>query len=60
MTINSKELYVNGERQNDLEVPAQLINDKTLVPMRVISEALGCRVDWVQETKTVVIESQQQ
>lgn len=58
MTINSKELYVNGERQEDLEVPAQLINDKTLVPLRVISEALGCNVSWVQETKTVVIESQ--
>ncbi len=58
MTINSKELYVNGERQEDLEVPAQLINDKTLVPLRVISESLGCSVKWVQDTKTVVIESQ--
>lgn len=60
MTINSKEFLVNGERREDLDVPAQLINDKTLVPFRAISESLGCKVEWEQETKTVTITSSEQ
>ena len=56
MTINSEKFYVNGEEKT-LDVPAQLINDKTLVPIRAISESLGCSVEWEQETKTVIIES---
>ena len=56
MTINSKEFFVNGEIR-ELDVPAQLMNDKTMVPLRAVSESLGCSVDWVQETKTVVIQS---
>ena len=56
MTINSDIFYVDGEEKT-LDVPAQLINDKTLVPIRAISESLGCNVEWEQETKTVIIES---
>lgn len=56
MTINSQEFFVNGESKS-LEVPAQLMNDKTMVPLRAISESLGCGVDWDQETKTVIIQS---
>ena len=39
----------------ELDVPAQLINDRTLVPIRAISESFGCNVDWVDATQTVVI-----
>jgi hypothetical protein len=56
MTINSNEYFVNGERK-ELDVPAQLMNDKTMVPLRAIGESLGCGVDWDQETKTVIIQS---
>lgn len=56
MTINEKEFYVNGE-QKTLDVPAQLINDKTLVPIRAISESLGCFVGWDENAKTVLIQS---
>lgn len=56
MTINSREFFVNGERR-ELDVPARLMNDKTMVPLRAVSESFGCTVDWVQETKTVVIQS---
>ncbi len=57
MTINSSEYYVNGEKK-ELDVPAQLINDRTLVPLRAVSESLGCQVDWNDDTKTAVITSQ--
>ena len=56
MTINSDKFYVNGE-EKQLDVPAQLINDKTLVPIRAISESLGCYVGWDQDAKTVIIQS---
>lgn len=56
MTIGSNKFYVNGE-EKELDVPAQLINDKTLVPIRAISESLGCYVGWDQDAKTVIIQS---
>ena len=56
MTINSKEYFVNGERK-ELDVPAQLMNDKTMVPLRAIGESLGCYVGWDQDAKTVIIQS---
>lgn len=59
LAINSREFVVNGEKQDDLDVPAQLINDKTLVPFRAITETLGCTVDWNGDTKTVIITSQE-
>ncbi len=56
MTIDSDKFYVNGEEKT-LDVPAQLINDKTLVPIRAVSESLGCSAEWENETKTVIIKS---
>lgn len=38
-----------------LDVPAQLVNNRTLVPVRAVSEAFNCSVDWVEETQTVLI-----
>ncbi len=56
LTINDKTLYKNGEAVV-LDVPAQLIDSRTLVPVRAISEAYGCYVDWNDWTKTVLITS---
>lgn len=56
MTIDSSEFFVNGERR-ELEVPVQLMNDKTMVPLRAISESLGCYVGWDQDAQTVIIQS---
>ncbi len=36
--------------------PAVIVNDRTMVPFRVIAEALDCDVDWKADTKTVVME----
>lgn len=56
MAINSKVFTVNGEEKT-LDVPPQLINDKTLVPIRAVSESLGCYVGWDGDAKTVLIQS---
>lgn len=56
-TLMSKS-RINGQNETiTLDVPAQLINDRTLVPIRAISEAFECKVDWIDETQTVVITS---
>lgn len=47
-------MYVNGDVKV-LDVPSKLINSRTLVPVRAISEAFGCKVDWIQDTQTVSI-----
>lgn len=38
-------IYVNGSRVYPDSAPV-IINDRTLVPIRVVAEALGFRVDW--------------
>ena len=52
--IGNKTMNVNS-RQKELDVPAQIIDNRTLVPARAISEALGCKVDWDSGSKTVYI-----
>ena len=38
-----------------LDVAATIIEGRTMVPVRFISEALGCTVNWDDTTKTVII-----
>lgn len=45
-------VYVDGD-QLSFDVPPVIENDRTLVPMRAIFEALGAEVEWDQETATV-------
>ena len=41
--------------QISLDVPAQIINDRTMIPVRAVSEAMDITVDWDGETRTVVL-----
>ncbi len=55
-----KEIKVNGwpsTKLIDLDVAPIIINDRTLVPIRAVSEALGADVKWDENTKTVSITS---
>ena len=54
LAIGSDKLYVN-DKEITLDVPAQIVNDRTLVPVRAISESFGCKVDWNGDTRTVII-----
>lgn len=40
-----------------LDVPPQIVNSRTLVPLRFVGETLGADVDWVADTRTVLIAS---
>ena len=39
------------------DVPAMVINDRTVVPVRAVSECAGCTVDWDGASNTVIITS---
>lgn len=54
LTINSKTALVNGV-PHTLDVPAALIDGRTVLPLRFVAEALGLTVGWEHETQTIVI-----
>lgn len=54
LEIGSNEMTVNDEKVSLDTVPV-IIDDRTLVPLRAVSEALDCNVDWDGDTKTVAI-----
>lgn len=56
LQIGSTSLFVNRV-EKVIDVPAQLINNRTLVPVRAISEAFGCAVTWDGDTDTVIIKA---
>ena len=54
VTIDSNIAIVNGEYKQ-IDVPPMIINNRTMVPLRFIGEALGAEVNWMAETRTVII-----
>lgn len=56
LSIGSNVVFKNGT-PIAIDVPAQLVNGRTLVPVRAVSESFDCNVDWIGETNTVVIAS---
>jgi len=57
--INKPTARVNGvEKQIDpdnSEVVPTIIDGRTMVPMRFLAESLGCEVEWVAETKEIIL-----
>ncbi|HAQ41580.1 MAG TPA: hypothetical protein DCM73_12635 [Clostridiales bacterium] len=51
---NSNTAFINGT-SSTLDVPAKLVNNRIMVPLRFISEAIGKTVTWDDENKTVLI-----
>lgn len=55
-TVGSMDAYINGTLKT-LDVPARIINGRTMIPVRFVSEATGCEVFWDEQGKTVNIVS---
>ena len=53
LTIDSPTMYVNEEAV-ELDSPATIVSDRTLVPVRKIFETLGATVDYDDATRTVI------
>ncbi len=52
--IGKDSMTVNGE-QKELDAPAKIVDGRTLVPLRAVSESMDCTVDWLDDVKTVSI-----
>ncbi len=56
VTIGSKTAYVNSQKVT-LDVPAELKQGRTFIPLRFVSENLGAEVDWDSDTSTVTVQT---
>lgn len=56
LVIGGSIITVNGKTK-EIDVPAQIIKDRTFVPIRAISEAFGYNVGWDGEGRVVVIDT---
>lgn len=54
LTAGQKTAYVNGEKIRVAQ-GIRLVNDRVYVPVRFVSETLGCEVLWDSQTYTVAI-----
>ena len=55
LVIDTNVIVKNGEAI-EIDVPAQIIGDRTMVPIRAVSETLGASVNWNAATRTVLID----
>ena len=53
--IDDTEMWTLEREFFTIDVPPQIFNDRTLVPVRVISESMGADVEWNGYTQTVSI-----
>jgi hypothetical protein len=53
--LGQKDYLADGSRKT-AEVAAELKNERTMVPLRVLTEYLGWKVTWDQNTRKVVLE----
>ena len=54
MQIGSKTMFVNGKAY-EKDVAPVIMNDRTLVPIRFVTESLGGKVAWNEKEKEVVL-----
>ncbi|WP_422447106.1 copper amine oxidase N-terminal domain-containing protein [Thermoanaerobacterium sp. DL9XJH110] len=54
LIVGDKTAYRNGSSL-ELDVPAKVVNRRTLVPVRFVSEALGTEVEWDTQNRMVRI-----
>ncbi len=54
--IGSNILVKNGQ-DIEIDVPAQIMNGRTMVPARAIAESFGVAVEWDKGTRTVLLTS---
>lgn len=58
LEIGKNEITIDGEAKK-LDVAAKIENDRTLVPVRAVSEALGADVKWNGEINTAEVTTKQ-
>ena len=59
ITIDSAAFTTNGQTHM-LDVPAQIINDRTMLPLRAVLESVGYELDWIEATRTILVSTGEQ
>ncbi|KKM09898.1 hypothetical protein SY88_17150 [Clostridiales bacterium PH28_bin88] len=54
LTLDSDTVLVNGNAAT-IDVPATVVEGRTLVPLRFISETFGVKIDWQPDWKMVTL-----
>ncbi|HOI24635.1 MAG TPA: stalk domain-containing protein [Caldisericia bacterium] len=54
LTIGKKEASVNG-KATPMDVPAQIVSGRTVVPIRFVTENLGCEIAWEGKEQIITI-----
>lgn len=54
LVIGSTNMKING-KDTLMDVAPEITADRTMLPFRFVGEALGAKVDWDQETRTVTL-----
>lgn len=54
VTIGSKKAFING-KESILDVPAVVMEGRTFIPLRFVSEALGASVDYDADTQIITV-----
>lgn len=55
-TYSAQNLFAAPAKEEiTLDAPPRLMNDRTMIPLRAISESLGAKVDWVEDENKVTI-----
>lgn len=57
LTIGQKDATIDGKTVSN-DVAPKIVNDRTMLPIRFIAEALGAKVDWIEESRAVKITAQ--
>lgn len=55
LMINSGMIYANGEKTECTAKPYISAEGRTMIPVRLVSEALGCSVEWNDAQRTVTV-----
>ncbi|MCL1848162.1 MAG: stalk domain-containing protein [Clostridiales bacterium] len=55
LIIGATRAYLSDGTAYTLDAPAKIIGGRTYVPLRFVSEAMGCKVEWEEAARTAVI-----
>jgi murein DD-endopeptidase MepM/ murein hydrolase activator NlpD len=54
MQIGNKGITANGEAK-EMDVAPEIINERTMLPLRFVAENMGCEIAWIGATREIII-----
>lgn len=57
ISIGDTKVVLGDGAELESDVPAQIINGRTMVPLRILSESIGAEVNWDSATRTITVDA---